>query len=134
MKHKVTRWQLFCWSVVGRCPNCGSWKLWSNLLTLHKRCPDCDLLVHRSEGFFLGPLSINYGVTAFFCLPLVLFAYRADWLDYQAAVVAAIVVAIGFPVVFYRFAWGLWFLFYYWFLPHELPANETELIPVNEDE
>lgn len=101
---------------------------------LNKRCPECSLLTHRSDGFFLGPLSINYGVTVFFCLPAVLLAYWAGFLGYQAAIAAAVLVAVAFPIVFYRYAWGLWFLFYYWLLPHELPANETELIPVNEDE
>ncbi len=134
MKTKVTRMQLFRWSLSGRCPNCGSSSIWQHLLRLKSRCPACGLLAHRSDGFFLGPLSINYGVTVFFCLPAVLLAYQAGWLGYRAAVVTAVVIAVVFPMVFYRFAWGLWFLAYYWLLPHELPANETELIPVNEDE
>lgn len=92
------------------------------------------MLTLRSDGFFLGALTVNYGVTAFVGLPLIMIGYALDWYGYRMAVALAVAVAIIIPLLIYRISWHLWLLGYYWLLLHELKANQSDLIPVNEDE
>jgi hypothetical protein len=101
---------------------------------MHLRCPECGLLYARSDGFFLGAMVINYGVVVFVLLPLVLLVVLMDWLGVPVAVVLALVMAVALPLALYRWSWAMWLALYYCVLPHELPVNETERIPVREDE
>jgi len=131
---RVTQRRLLARALKLRCPNCGRPGIFRSAFRLYRRCPDCGLKFERSDGFFLGAMTVNYAVTVFVALPpLVLLAY-AGWLTTLQAVVAAVIIAVLVPILIYRLAWSLWLGIYYFFLPHELPANETEMIPVNEDE
>src|SRR5690349_20459994 len=65
---KVTRAQILSRGLHNRCPNCGESSLFASAFTLHKACPKCGLEFERGEGFYLGSMSINYGVTIGVCL------------------------------------------------------------------
>jgi uncharacterized protein (DUF983 family) len=45
-----------------RCPRCSERKVWAGHFKLRERCPRCDLLFAREEGFWLGAYVINFGV------------------------------------------------------------------------
>ena len=45
-----------------RCPRCGAKDIFVNRFKLMERCPRCDLLYEREEGFWLGAYVINFGV------------------------------------------------------------------------
>ena len=85
-------------SARGRCPDCGaqvrgssdrtSWlaRFWDT----PAHCSGCGMTLRRKEGFFLGAIVWNYGLTAFGVLPLVLVAYRLGWISAdQLAALAA---------------------------------------------
>ena len=63
----VTRVQIVARGLTNCCPNCGSRTLFKpgTLFQLNKQCPNCGVRFERDndEGFFLGSLSLNYGVT-----------------------------------------------------------------------
>ena len=61
---QVTRYALVRRGVSGRCPNCGMSKLFHGLLKMHHHCPTCGMPLERGDGYFLGPLCINYGLVA----------------------------------------------------------------------
>lgn len=46
-----------------RCPRCGGKGIFRTWSQLHDRCPTCDHLFEREEGFFLGAYTINLGAT-----------------------------------------------------------------------
>ncbi len=129
----VTRSRILARGLRNRCPNCGGCGLFVRGLTLHRQCPGCGLELERGEGFFLGSMSINYGVTlAVYHLPvLVLFltgVLPAGW-----AVGLAVAGALVFPVAFYRSSRSWWLAAFYLFLPHELPANRRALARGEDD-
>lgn len=124
---KVTRGQIVARGLTHRCPNCGAKTLFKSgtLFRLNKQCPSCGFLFERGndEGFFLGSMSLNYGVTLIgFLTPVVLLWYFKVIGD-RTAIVLAVVGAIGFPMLFYRSSRSWWLMNYYFFLPHHLPAN-----------
>lgn len=77
---------------------------------------------------------INYGVVAFGALPVILLLWTLGLVNGQVAIALALMASLVLPVLLYRWAWSTWLGVYYYFLPHELPRNVTEAVPVSEDE
>ena len=75
---KVTHGQIIARGLANRCPNCGGHRLFKagSLFELNDECPDCHLRFEKDEGFFLGAMSLNYGVTIVaFLVPVILLWY-----------------------------------------------------------
>ena len=122
----VSTGTIFLRGLRNQCPNCGHAKIFRSLLRIHARCPSCGMTLERGDGFFLGPLSINYGVTVFFVVIPVLIAGFAGWLPLNFALAAGLACAIFLPLFLYRLTWSWWLMIYYICLPGELHANRPE--------
>jgi DNA-directed RNA polymerase subunit RPC12/RpoP len=124
---KVTRADIVVRGLTNRCPNCGGRTLFKEgtLFQVNKHCPACGFNIDRDndEGFFLGSMSLNYGVTLVcFLMPVMLLAYF-DVIGTTTAIVLAGIGAVFFPALFYRSSRSWWLMNYYFFFPHHLPAN-----------
>jgi predicted RNA-binding Zn-ribbon protein involved in translation (DUF1610 family) len=124
---QVTRLQIVTRGLTNRCPNCGERTLFRTdaRFRLNPACPACGFAFERGndEGFFLGSMSLNYGVTLVAYLgPLALLAYHGV-LSLKVAAGLAGVGAVAVPVLLYRPSRSWWLMNYYFFLPHHLPAN-----------
>lgn len=124
---KVTRVQIVARGLTNRCPNCGERTLFvpGKLFQVNKTCPACGLAIERAndEGFFLGSMSLNYGVTLVgYLLPVMLLAYKGV-IGTTTAIVLAGIGAVLVPALFYRSSRSWWLMNYYIFLPQHLPAN-----------
>jgi uncharacterized protein (DUF983 family) len=123
----VTRGQIVTRGLTNRCPNCGARTLFrkGSLFQINAQCPTCSFQFERNndEGFYLGSLSLNYGVTLVgFLLPVMLLAFFGV-IETKTAVILAVVGAVMFPALFYRSSRSWWLMNYYFFFPHHLPAN-----------
>ena len=126
---------IFWKSACGRCPDCGAkvrgasdqagWlaRLWDTPAT----CASCGMTLRRKEGFFLGAIVWNYGLTAFGVLPLVLTAQRLGWVGSDGAIRLAIAAIFLVPPLVHGFAWRLWIGTYYAFLSDQLPSGGRRL-------
>jgi endogenous inhibitor of DNA gyrase (YacG/DUF329 family) len=123
---KVSRLDILSRGLRQRCPNCGRASLFERRFEVRRNCPRCGFSFERGEGFFLGSMSINYGVTVFVFLAPILVLYLTGILSGVVASVAAGVGAVVFPVLFYRSSRSWWLMAYFFFLPHHLPANARE--------
>lgn len=120
----VARGEIIARGLHLRCPNCGAKSLFpGRSLRIHERCPECGLELNSGEGFFLGPMVINYGIAVLgFAVPCIaLWAAGVFPLAWAFGVAAAGCVIL--PIVLYRVSWSLWLMIYFWFLPDRLPAN-----------
>ena len=123
---KVKRVQIVARGLTNRCPNCGGRTLFKagTLFEINRACPSCGLRIERDEGFFLGSLSLNYGVTLVcYLLPVLVLAYNKV-IGTNTAIVLAGVGAILVPALLYRSSRSWWLMNYYFFLPQHLPANK----------
>lgn len=124
---KVTRYQIVTRGLTNRCPNCGAKTLFKTgtFFQINRECPSCAFPIERGddEGFFLGSMSLNYGVTLVcFLVPVMLLAYYKV-IGVTTAVVIAGLGSIVFPALLYRSSRSWWLMNYYIFFPHHLPAN-----------
>jgi uncharacterized protein (DUF983 family) len=122
---KVTRMQVVSRGLRNRCPNCGGATIFrkGSPFEVNKVCRDCGLQLERDEGFFIGSMSLNYGVTlVLYLLPLMVLAYKGV-VGTTLAIVLAGVGSIVFPALFYRSSRSWWLMQYYLLFPLHLPAN-----------
>ena len=132
---KVSKLQVVARGLTNRCPNCGNRTLFKqgSMFELNKVCPVCGLKIERDEGFFLGSMSLNYGITIiFFLVPVMLLAYW-DVIGTNTAIALAGVGAIGFPMLFYRSSRSWWLMQYYFFFPQHLPANRDGTVSQDDE-
>lgn len=131
---KITLSQIAKRALTLRCPNCGNRTLFVGILKPAEHCSACGLALMRSAGFTLGGMIINYAILVFGVLPLLFALFYWKVLSGMQTLIIMCVVAVVGPAILYRWAWSLWLGCYYLALPHELPANRTDAIPVNDDE
>ena len=129
----VTRSQVVARGLRNRCPNCGRCGLFERAFEIRRECSECRMSFERGEGFFLGSMSINYGITVFCFLLPVLALYLTGVFSGLVTCIVAGVGAIAFPILFYRSSRSWWLMAFYFFLIHHLPANRREL-EADEDE
>ena len=116
---KVTQGQIIARGLTNCCPNCGGGRLFKEgtLFQLSDECPDCRLRFEKDEGFFLGAMALNYGVTVVVFLVPVVLAWYAGWLSGRLAVGLAIGLSLVMPMLLYRSSRSWQLMLYYFFLP-----------------
>ena len=100
-----------------RCPRCGARSLFRTWFTMYERCAVCGLRFEREQGYCLGAMYINSGVT------VVLALLASFVLEYwtRPSLTQQLVLWIGFgtvcPVLFFRHSRGIWLGFDFIFDP-----------------
>ncbi len=122
---KVTRTQVIANGIRCRCPNCGQLTIFrpDGYFKVNESCANCGLRFEKGDGAFLGPLVINYGVTAFGVVIPVILLYVVGRIPAAVALPLCFAGALLVPVLLYRVSWGWWLMLYYFFLPDNLPGN-----------
>lgn len=91
-----------------RCPVCGTGKIFRNLIHMAPACTVCGFIYEREQGYFIGAMYINYGVTVL--------AIMAGWIILELVVKVPSdllvwllgIIAIGIPIGFYPYSKALW--------------------------
>jgi len=99
-------------------------------MRLEPACPKCGQRWSRGDGFFLGAMVWNYGMTVFGLMGPVAVAFVRGWIPLAPAVGLGLVIGLVFPWIFYKWSWAFWLASYYMVLPHELIANADPSHPV----
>ena len=125
----VTQGQIISRGLTNCCPNCGGKTLFrtGKYFELNKDCPACGMKIVKEDGFFLGAMSLNYGVTLVcFLTPIGILWYNGV-IGITTAMVFALIVSLVVPVLLYRSSRSWQLMLYYFFLPQHLPANRRAL-------
>lgn len=98
-----------------RCPRCGGRRVFKHPFKLKDRCPRCELLFAREEGFWLGAYVINFGVgEGLVGVLLMVFLFvkiNSDSVPLAPWLIAGVVLAIVLPIVFFPFSRTIWAAF-----------------------
>lgn len=86
----------------------------------------------RGEGFYLGAVTINYAIVLFLLIPVVILWWLgilSGFWTFACGLLGAVIL----PIVLYRCTKSWWLMIYFATLPHELPENQSEAIPVDSE-
>lgn len=121
---QVTRAQVVARGLTNRCPNCAERTLFPpGSLRVRPACPTCGATFDRGEGFFLGPWTLNYGVTVFgWVLPAIVLGINGV-LSWGVALGIAGFGCLVLPILLYRPSWSWWLMICFLVSPEKLPAN-----------
>jgi uncharacterized protein (DUF983 family) len=127
MTATVSPTRAFVRGAVKRCPRCGRGHLFRGWFTMLDRCPRCGLAFERSDGFWLGAMAVNLGVTEATFGIFVVLTMWATWPDvpWAALTVAALVLNLTIPILFYPFSKTI-------FLAFDLAMHQTDAGPAPE--
>jgi uncharacterized protein (DUF983 family) len=91
-----------------RCPRCGMTPLFRGWFAMHAACDLCGFRFERAQGYFVGAIYVNYGVTATIVMTgyLLLWRYTDPPLAAQFAI--WVPVAVLFPLWFFRYSRSFW--------------------------
>ena len=114
---------------VARCPNCGVRGLFTGYFTLRERCPGCGLRFEREEGYWLGAMVVNLGLTetlfAFWFVGGMLITWpEVPWM---LLLVGGVMLNLVVPVVYYPLSKTTWMGLHLAFVPPE-PSEEADAI------
>lgn len=111
------------WKTLGalirkRCPGCLQGPIYKQGMEMHERCPRCNLLYEREQGYFIGSLYLSYALASLFLglITLVLHLTFPD-LDLGLAILIAAGVFLPFVPAVTRYSRIIWMYFDRWAWP-----------------
>ena len=90
---------------------------------MYPDCVNCGLRFEREQGYFVGAIYINYGVTVIIMLAGHFWLDRLLQLSLARQLILWIVFAVTFPVFFFRYARSLWLSIDYIVSPEDSQGN-----------
>lgn len=99
------------WGTLGRglrlrCPKCGEGRLFRGYFAMAPACPSCGLDFRREQGYYVGAMYINYGLTAAVMLSVGI--PLADRVPLPTLSWPLGGFALAFPLWFFRYSRSLW--------------------------
>lgn len=91
-----------------RCPHCHEGKLFSGLIEMHEKCPQCGLKLEPEPGFYLGSIYANYAVTVLLVtISFMVLTFGAGY-SKDLVIWGCLGFTVLFPLWFFRYARSIW--------------------------
>ena len=91
-----------------RCPRCGRAPLFRGWFSMNTVCAVCDLRFERAQGYWIGAIYVNYGVTVSIAVTgFFLLRALAGW-ETAAQLALWVPFVTLFPLWFFRYSRSLW--------------------------
>jgi uncharacterized protein (DUF983 family) len=91
-----------------RCPICGKGLMFAGYFRMYPQCDQCGFRYASGQGYFLGSIYFNYGVTAVIVLVAYLSLMLTDSASPEALLIGLTAFCVLFPLWFFRYARSLW--------------------------
>lgn len=105
-----------------RCPNCGRGGLFRGVFRMLPRCPECGLSYFPEQGYYVGAMIINYGITTAVVVAvfLVSLLFR-DFTSFSpnAKILLWMAFAIVLSLLFMRHSYSFWLGVDFWIKPRQ---------------
>lgn len=100
-----------------RCPVCKEGKIFHGWFHMEEHCPVCGIRLEREQGYFLGSIYFNYGMTCVLVTGMYIFGrFYLGWPDKVLLSLLVPFIAV-FPLFFFRYARASWLVFDQFFQP-----------------
>jgi uncharacterized protein (DUF983 family) len=108
------------WAILHlRCPKCHEGKIFRGRFAMNERCPVCNLLFEREQGYFLGAMYFSYALSIPILGAILLVEYllfpqiRTEYL-----VLLAVIPYLPLMAPVFRYSRALWIYFDRWASPY----------------
>ena len=91
-----------------RCPRCGRAPLFRGWFTMNTVCAVCDLRFERAQGYWIGAIYVNYGVTTTIAVAGFFTLWTWTALSTAAQLAIWIPFCVLFPLWFFRYSRAVW--------------------------
>ncbi|PLS79263.1 MAG: DUF983 domain-containing protein [Chloroflexi bacterium] len=91
-----------------RCPRCRQGRMFESGFQMYRECPHCGLAFERSSGEITGGMGINTVATLLIVLFSGIYIGVTPSVPALPAFIVVVLVAILFPIGFYRSSRGMW--------------------------
>jgi len=75
---------------------------------MNEVCSDCGRKHQRGDGYYLGSIYVNYGVTAVLVVSVFFACWQSELIPYNVLVWLLLALSLLFPLWFFRSARSLW--------------------------
>lgn len=113
-----------------RCPNCGRGALFRGVFRMLPRCPKCGLSYFPEQGYYVGAMIINYGITtacvvAIFLISLLFPDFTS--LSTNFKILLWMIFAVALSLLLMRHSYSFWLGLDFWVKPRQpdTPAREN---------
>ena len=91
-----------------RCPRCGRAPLFRGWFTMNLVCAVCDLTFERAQGYWVGAIYVNYGVTTLVAIAGYFLLWARTELSTASQLAIWLPFCVVFPLWFFRYSRSLW--------------------------
>lgn len=91
-----------------RCPRCGETPLFRGWFRMADSCALCGLRFERAQGYFVGAIYVNYGVTVILAVAGFFLLWAGLGLSTGAQLAVLVPMVVLFPLWFFRYSRSLW--------------------------
>jgi len=91
-----------------RCPRCGGTQLFSGWFTMRPECALCGLRFERAQGYWVGAIYVNYGVTTTMAIGGYFLLWAYTGLSTAGQLAVWIPFLLVFPLWFFRYSRSFW--------------------------
>lgn len=91
-----------------RCPRCGRAPLFRGWFTMNAVCAVCDLQFERAQGYWIGAIYVNYGVTTLVAVAGFFTLWASTTLSMAAQLTIWLPFCVVFPLWFFRYSRAVW--------------------------
>lgn len=108
-----------------RCPRCGKGKFLEHGFTTYVRCPECNFLFRREDGYWLGAIFVNL-ISVQFIIIGGFFLLDATT-DLSMWPIIGILATIGlvYPIIFYPLSKSIWLAMDHFFTDPDPDKTDT---------
>ena len=91
-----------------RCPRCGESRLFTGWFAMLPRCGFCGLRFERAQGYFVGAIYVNYGVTVLIAMAGYFVLWNTTTISTAGQLALWVPFVVLFPLWFFRYSRSLW--------------------------
>ena len=101
------------------CPRCGRAPLFRGWFRMNVVCAACDLRFERAQGYWVGAIYVNYGVTVMIAVGGFFLLRQWPGLETPGQLALWVPFVLVFPLWFFRYSRSLWLGLEYGLNPDE---------------
>ena len=112
-------WTLLKNALALKCPACKRGRIFPGWFKLCEHCPECGVKIIRAQGYMLGSIYFNYGITG--AIELVVFVICHFVLEMPLKPLLIVLCAFGatFPLLIFPYGRSIWLAFDQYFMPRK---------------